>query len=713
MKRTMKFGVVFIIIVVLISGMFTVSAEYSVSQEVTSSVFSLPGNTIEGKMDMVLKGNTYTNLIEGSNMDSDSDGNGIVDSFAPNSTSGEGADFSVENDSQKITLNTANSDGYSFVYQSIQGFNEGDILAFGVEYKTNSTAGSSFKANAVVYFLDSNNSCIGFKEVYGTSSAGFKRFKIENIILPANTVKLKIELRARVGMDTSSRGTVWYKNVLLIKENTLKNYIPSGTKSAQSLNIKSVGKNLFNNKIEDLTKNSWNNTNLFFDSTYINYISSGGELTNSYRRKIQLKSNTQYTVGFKNLSGDFANILIDYRISGSIHYVSDTEMNETFTTDSTGIVEMGFVTEGQNSSANAKFNIMLQEGVDSTEYEQYIESKINNLEGLELNSLPNGVQDEVDFNNSIFVKRIGKCVLDGSFDWQRNFDKIGYKEVRISNTEFANAAKNYGTILFKDNEIPLNYDGTTGAITIDRDHYRTYEPNDFFLIAISDADSGWSDTYYPSSQDIKNYFNQHPYKIYYQLAQPETIQLTPQNLIAYPNGTIIVQTEDVSTLPTIAYSVPIDTGSSVDNLVEQVTGLFDMVNNNSEAIRSLQKNTPSIAPIYINCTQDKEINVALTVANIRDIDQRTFTVTYNTNDFDLQDLCTSTNTLENNTINSTYPIDGTDVVILENTIDGTVGKVRFRVNKYVSYGNSWSGVVNTLALKANGSGQKSITFEVE
>ncbi len=57
------------------------SSLYSDSQEVISSMFSIPSTSLNGTLNTVVKGNTRTNLLKSPEMNKDSDGNGLVDDF--------------------------------------------------------------------------------------------------------------------------------------------------------------------------------------------------------------------------------------------------------------------------------------------------------------------------------------------------------------------------------------------------------------------------------------------------------------------------------------------------------------------------------------------------------------------------------------------------------------------------------------------------------
>ncbi len=137
-SKIIKITSLIILIAVLSSIMFTASAEYSTPQEVTTSVISLPQDTIEGKMDLVVKGNTVTNLVKSSNMNTDTDDNGIVDGWADGGTSTSVTavrEFDTNLKAQKIEILDSTASGESHVRTALIPVNEGDVISFYVESK--------------------------------------------------------------------------------------------------------------------------------------------------------------------------------------------------------------------------------------------------------------------------------------------------------------------------------------------------------------------------------------------------------------------------------------------------------------------------------------------------------------------------------------------------------------------------------------------------
>jgi hypothetical protein len=102
-----------------------------------------------------------------------------------------------------------------------------------------------------------------------------------------------------------------------------------------------------------------------------------------------------------------------------------------------------------------------------------------------------------------FTKWIEKdVVLDGSFSWLSGNDYSGSKQVKVANF----TANIYG----ETNVIGVKYDGSVlKTIPVNmsmKDEIILRNSDKTLYISISDTDSGWGETYTPSSAEIKAYF---------------------------------------------------------------------------------------------------------------------------------------------------------------------------------------------------------------
>ncbi len=122
----------------------------------------------------------------------------------------------------------------------------------------------------------------------------------------------------------------------------------------------------------------------------------------------------------------------------------------------------------------------------------------------------------------------------------------------------------------------------------------------------------------------------------------------------------------------------------------------------SEAVT---KNTlSSVQTFTIDSLAGDTVNLMLSAADMQDIASYTFTVKYNVEDFEVTDLCGLTARIDMNTGN----ITGTDIKI-EQYEPGTVV---FTKSSTVPAYEVWSGVINSIKLKARKDGQMTITYSI-
>ncbi|MCX8132308.1 MAG: hypothetical protein N3I35_19715 [Clostridia bacterium] len=128
------------------------------------------------------------------------------------------------------------------------------------------------------------------------------------------------------------------------------------------------------------------------------------------------------------------------------------------------------------------------------------------------------------------------------------------------------------------------------------------------------------------------------------------------------------------------------------------------IQGNTDWSPVLKKGT--LGPEYtLNCTAGKQVLFVLKASNITDYSQKSFTVTYNTEELEVTDLCTATKKKEL----ITGDIPGTNVIITQYV----PGKVTFVIVNPVAQGKSKSGPVNSISFKAKINGQSKIVYTVE
>ncbi len=239
-KFTKVLGIMIIVAMLLPTISVFADGTYSSQQEVTASVSSMPTNTLKGQASVY--GNTRTNLIQGSNMDTDNNADGVADGFIcgwhGGATSGNTV-FSMDS-AQKIDLNNPSSAASGSMYQEVS-VASGDSVSFRVEAKSSGTGSGNFRIYIAWY-----NGGTFISEILANEATSailnYTEYKSENNIAPANATKVRITLVASA--NGSSHWTVWFKNAMIEKASTVGNYILSGAKSTNVVAIKSTGKNL-------------------------------------------------------------------------------------------------------------------------------------------------------------------------------------------------------------------------------------------------------------------------------------------------------------------------------------------------------------------------------------------------------------------------------------------------------------------------------------
>lgn len=562
-------------------------------------------------------------------------------------------------------------------------------------------------------------------------------------------------------------GSVWCKNAVAGWETNGTSFISTGTKSTEPFRLKSVGKNLFSDEMfyNYGTAEVYNGT-ISIDNDRLKFVSTGENAytVTRFSPVIGSKSPVSYnkyafpvtapTMYYKrkieNITEGSTNEYV-YYYDGNGSLISYTSITSTVN---------GTITSTLTPPANAKyFNIrvgaaksgqtvyfsefMLSD--ENIPYEPYKESVT--YVPVKLNSLSNGVRDEIDINTGTYIKRTEKVTV-GRGDFYaapfNNYNNYNIYEYKLDTTNILP-----GSI--------ISVDG--------------YE----FPYAKEDCwDAGYYNNWTDDHQPLTNYTNialrfpttytaPSEVTIVYQLATPVVYKIDVAPVASYSGGTVFVENaikkvgvynngiaimdkglkinevesvykiksgertkvdlskvtvnaegtaftvsgaawgemyeyvykydSSLSTVPTIQYSVPMSLEAQVEdntNTIKQhsdmITSLVDQVNSLKEQIDNPKRIVAG--PFDISCTPGAAFNVVLTAANTKDFSSRKFTVIYNTNEVTVKDLCAATSTLETTVCNPT----GTNISIIKNE----PGIIEFIVYNPVEVGLSWSGAVNTV-----------------
>ncbi len=382
-------------------------------------------NTIYGQVSVELSGVTRTNLVKSSNMDADTNADGVVDDFSKAQTSNLTATWSLDTteNAQKIEVTgSTDNDELAVVYQVIDNIVEGQIYSFLVNSKIQVNAGS-FDGQIILVWRDNSNTILKATDTKAITNTTFSNIKLENITAPTGATNVKVELRARVN-TSGDTGIVWFRNALFEKASTVGSYISSGVKSTVSTRLKVVGKNLVRNGNGEEGLNYWHdnvNATGTWDTNEKAFKVVSAANANVVSDLFKISPSKQYTISAKVKSDGVNDSFVAvqwYDKAGN--FISSTQGNKV--TSTTYATSTNLATPPKNAviAKISLFNVnahtayfkevQLEEGTTATEYEPYKESVayITLPEGVDgLHSLPNGVKDKVSDDGEL-IKRTKK-----------------------------------------------------------------------------------------------------------------------------------------------------------------------------------------------------------------------------------------------------------------------------------------------------------------
>ena len=289
---------------------------------------------------------------------------------------------------------------------------------------------------------------------------------------------------------------------------------PSPIESITEISATVTGKNLLENK----TKNSGISKGITFtlngDGSYtLNGTNDGtGNSTvflSSSSNPTTLKAGTYYTIPTPN-----GVHITGAKIGGGYLQLASSSTNQFTLNEDTQAQIYIQVPNGITTTYNniKVYPMISTTPITQTDYEEYKSNSLTiNLQGNELCSLPNGTKDEVNITNgeALLIKRVGKVVLDGSENWAEYVSQTsdGY---RVYTTAYRL--------------------GLTGTLS-----YDTFLSNYFQAIPFEQKNSinltkhatylNIDNTIANTVAGVKAWLSTHNTEVYYELAEPETINL--------------------------------------------------------------------------------------------------------------------------------------------------------------------------------------------
>lgn len=487
------------------------SVKYSPPITTYDNTISLPENTVKGQVSGSVRGLTATNIIK----------NGNFSNGTTNWTSTSNMNV-VNNELQFIPTGQ-----YGNVYQQIKNINISDKLYIVAKIKTNkNTVRLSISHKSGYTFTSSpsnDNNEFGRVSVIGTIPSdvdyNFIRLMVQDIGTTFSTIYIK-EVMAINLTQIFGAGNEPTKEEC---DKIFANWF-DGTKSTISaMRLKSVGINVFGGEIEKGAIDGV--TGLDIPSTLVNR-------TKGY---VKINPLLQYTFSGHTVVGGSSVYFYFYDINKK--YISRGYGSKTSTLTPSGIpANTVFVRLMYNNNlTEITDKVQLEEGNISTPYTKYQEDisyivakKDNKI--VNLKSLPNCVRDEINVSEGKVVLRTKTTVLNGSENW-----------VQVSSLE--------NTILFylikPVDWVPLITDNITSFINdtfpqiyaYAKDEEGTFVNSSYFFIRISKSKLI---TLNPTG--FKQWLQNNPITLTYQLAQPEIIPINWKGLQAFENGTIYFDT---------------------------------------------------------------------------------------------------------------------------------------------------------------------------
>ena len=351
--------------------------------------------------------------------------------------------------------------------------------------------------------------------------------------------------------------------------------------------------------VEVQGKNLWNNDNIY-EASYTNWIPridldnaqkiTGYQYvaTNTLRgiaTIIKVKPNTYYTVNIPSIKTDNKISIAFYEeieqinkpSTHCINYYSNIASNSyTFKTPQ---IECYMVIGLFGDYAALKNGNVLVEGFRNmqvtqlkivTSYEPYYKKKISFNIGEPLRSLPNGVCDEIRNNNGQWelVRRIGKCLLDGSNPkTELNFHAvIEYEYNSNCNKLIINYCKffNKSKVAFCDN-LPFY----TTAHSLQGNYIYPYNrTNHFYIVTKKELNLDTVPKY-------QQWLQSNPITLYYELETPIIAPIEPIEFEVKPLATMTINS-DIA--PISKHKVVLNRAGQIEQGIQLIADLRNRIN---------------------------------------------------------------------------------------------------------------------------------------
>lgn len=401
-----------------------------VSNEVSGKVVKAD-NTFAGNIENLnIKGQSYHNLVRGENieeaatmeMQSEEDYNLTVEDSVAGAVDVAVKGRTIQNlvASQPANKSFAETHRVEFV-KLISGLKANVEYTVIIEYSNYSPiSNSAYSWYDTLKYPDGTNEQYPHK----INANGINR----RVIIPTKDTTPQYMINA--GMENYANGnmpSVDVESIMILEGNWLDipiDKIPFvegiesvGERESNIVNVKSCGKNIFDNNSE--FKNTiikQNGKYVLPSNTFIKWI----DLANP----VKLKKGATYSLSIPGFSGSGARLGASYSEGAYVAASNPDNIDIAITTSITftakeEYIYLGICTDGtyaSNGKPEVQFNIQIEEGSIVTPYEAYKESIQTYQLDEPLRSLPDGACDEITSQGKL-IRRVGFATVDGSENW--------------------------------------------------------------------------------------------------------------------------------------------------------------------------------------------------------------------------------------------------------------------------------------------------------
>lgn len=507
----------------------------SVTETSYDSVIPVPDSAVNGQVSGVVRGLTATNLVE----------NGNFNNGTARWNSAEVTNFQAINNEVSFTTTSR----YGNINQTLSSHAEvGDTIYARAFIKS---------ANDNIRLQLSHKTGYSFATNVYSGGNIYEKLSIMGVVpedTNFDTLKLMIQ-----DHNVSDWQTIYVKNVIAVNltqtfgegneptkeecDQIFANYF-DGTKSTiGSARVKSVGKNLINES-EVLIEHG-------FEKTHEGYVLTNNDKVfnkiiwknenMSYKGQIAVEINAKSEGA---LIGSYPRIIYSDGTETLVYYIANSGFNTKHVISQSGkIVDKITWKYGNWDSKTTIKHLMISKDINS-EYEPYIEDRayvtaVKDNKIVNLRSLPNGVADEIDLEHGKMIKKISDELVINGGDVEDS--SIGDNTIRFS-IDYSNLPKlplsnvdNSGIAISDDGEYPIvsKFTGIRNVL-FDEHNKKLY-----IRLETEKLDSMPSGRTYDGGRE---YLNQYPITLTYQLAEPEIIPIRWTGLQAYEGGTVYVDT---------------------------------------------------------------------------------------------------------------------------------------------------------------------------